>query len=401
MITCYFLDWIEPPVAPWSDAAVREFNVTFSGYPKKYQKRFPSSARVWLRSDGFFLFSLNFAQTDKEIAKKSVGFDPFAIEIAGYASEFIRDGIIENRSVVGYDPSLRYSFRTIMVNPIKISKVQMNLDPEDILTSFKDDTFLRNIPAKIRENENGFFTSEDTVPAILLLRRHFGRCYDKALMIRQQFKNRKLRVPVWFKRSEDGWQFRTWKFDYYGIKHIIVGWLLWSVYIMSRAARTAPIDDPGVKDSIERLLFGFSEATFWLLGLGIFPAVVIAWFLVIHEKRRKTLMAYDKAIGVLQTGNYYHAILQRVMTSGVPRAKASAGEIPTNFSLLITRLQEFKRIEIEKQQGNKRWFLRIGVFGALAFGTVINLPDALLLVLQSENVKEWLDVFTLAPTRRN
>ena len=444
---------MEPPVAPWSDPATREFPVIFRGCPKSsLLGRLPISANVWQRSDGFFVFSLTYPDISEQSAAAHDGFDSYAIDIASYASVFIKKRIIEiNAGVADVDSDIAFEgaknnpFRSIMVKPIKISKQLAVINPVTLLDDLKNDTYLRDLPAKIRENQNSFFKGEETVPAILLLRRHFGRCYDKALKVRHNFKTRKLRIPYWWSRDDKKWAVqRAFAFDFYGVRHITVGWLLYSLFLAWNVIRTLPtpyfeLDANSVAkfygDGWNRLLtalnilpsetknvvewfgsvltdmltlaisanvaFAVTEAIFWVLGLGVFPAVVIAWFLVIYEKRRKTVMANDRAITVLQSGNYYHAILKRIMTFGTARAKASAGEIPTDFSLLITRLEGLKRIELEKETSNKRILYIVGFISALAFGTIINVPEVLFMILNSEHVREWLDVFTLAPTRRN
>lgn len=54
------------------------------------------------------------------------------------------------------------------------------------------------------------------------------------------------------------------------------------------------------------------EAIFFYAS-SLFFAAFVAYLRIIFTKRRRTLEAYDRAIGTLQMGNYYQGVLKQVM----------------------------------------------------------------------------------------
>lgn len=69
----------------------------------------------------------------------------------------------------------RQSFRDIEANPIKLALSKLPQNDTDLLDLIKDNGWLKALNARIRDNPSGFFAIDDEVPAVLFLRRTFGR----------------------------------------------------------------------------------------------------------------------------------------------------------------------------------------------------------------------------------
>lgn len=320
-------------------------------------------------------------------------FDPYAIEVASYVSDIIKRSLIDNGEHQHVAAPDKQSFPTISVKPIKLSKTLSKLDPDTLETDLKDDIFLRGLAAKIRENENSFYTPSDSVPAVLLLRRHFGRSYPKALAFREHVRARKLRVPIIPRISfigNNGW---TLHFKLYGYMHAATVYMIWlaSVAILNSYLAT-PSDASFAKFFLAK--YRSFEELLWLVMPGLLPLSAVGWALVVNEKRRKTLQAYDRAIGIMKSGNYFHAVLARVMSCGRPHPDLKQ-PTPPDFEMLITKMEEMKRIETEKARNNTRVFFWVGMLGLIAGLSVFGVFSEIGTYLKTERIREIIEILSL------
>ena len=390
---CFFLDWTEPPASPWLDCAVRKFNLKFNDLPSKYAPAVVGDGcDVWVRTDGIFVFCLEFKPSERAIAERSEKFDDFAINLAHLVSEQIKSAIFDLRSTATGTVYSSRSHPEIVVKPIKVSIDQSNIHTGSLENALRSDQFVYGICAKIRDksqdeppktDETLFYTPRDRIPAVILLRRQYGRCYDKAMHVRRDYRDRQLQL----------FGINT-RFRLFSAQHVILLWVLISITFI-----VMNFDDAVMPESVSMSeLWPFFEAIpnfiFLLIALGAVPVVFTYWILVVRKKRDNTISAYDRARGLLQLGNYFHAISTRVVLAGNGTAEKPA-YAPQNFDLLIERLDEHKRIELEKRSLDMRRIRWIGIPGVFIVMTLLGFPEFLLAVLESPWLEGWMNLFDL------
>lgn len=327
------------------------------------------------------------------MVERTQPFDPYAIEVASYVSDIIKRSLIDNGEHQHVAAPDKQSFPTISVKPIKLSKTLSDIEPDKLETDLKNDVFLRSLAAKIRENENSFYTPDDTIPAVLLLRRHFGRSYPKALVVREHFRARKLRVPITPHLPLLGIKACHLVFKFYDYKHIATLYLLWlAIVAILNGYIAAPSDYSFAKFFLDR--YRSYQELIWLVLPLLLPLSVVGWLIIVNEKRRKTLQAYDRSIGIMKSGNYYHAVLIRVMSRGRPEPDPEQ-PTPPDFEMLITKVAELKRIETEKMRQNNRVFFWVGLVGFIATLSVTGAFSAISEILKTGPFKEIIDFVNL------
>lgn len=343
-------------------------------------------ARVWMRTDGFFVFRLSFLGAKKTSAKDIEQFDTFAIDVAHLAAKQIKRANFDRRSVAINASDSSRSHKQITVKPIKIDLRKRPIDEANLEQQLEDDPFLYELCAKIREKtdrygpyEEGslFYTPEDEIPAIILLRRQFGRCYDGALRVRRDFAERPLDL------GGGGGSIR-----FFGVAHISLAWLIYGFFVILYFARDPAVPRIGAATDLWPFFQSIPYITFVAIMMAGVPFLLTYYILVVRTKRDKTISAYDRARGILQLGNYFHAISSKVILAS-RETQVPPSHMPQNFDLLIDRLNEYRRIETVKRANDMWWIRTLSIPVLIVLGGYFEVPELLSTVLNSEWLEGW------------
>ncbi len=324
----------------------------------------------WQRVDGLILIEVDFKKVDLSDDLRVEVATQVSARIKSRASEIDRNrnaGLIRDERTPWLKE--RLSFPKISVQPVKILAKSFDADKVfaadgDMLSLFSDNARVANLLAK----PLGSRLTEPT-SALFLLRRQFARNYERASAVKRLI-------------TEQHYPAILGKLRIHDYKPYLILYVLCSVILAFSLLWTRITEADGIYSFDTKELSLFLGAVFKnLLTLAI-PFVAIVYFFVIVRKRRKTLKAIDKAVGVLTAGDIYclvvHRIIETVPSAELEKIKAlpkgtKAEPLcsdPGGFAGARGLLEEMRRIELEKLHSNK---LKLFIIFVVALGPTLGL----------------------------